>query len=185
VNTSFERLWDEFNAPLKTFIKHRINNDQDVDDIVQIIFMKINENIDHLVKTDKLQAWIYSIARNTIYDFYRAQKHDLYIDNLAEDLFCSTQEEALLNGEIAQCLKSMIQYLPEKYQQAMILTEYQNLTQRELAIQMGISISGAKSRVQRARTMLKEMILNCCIIEQDHRGNIIDYKQKNKNCEHC
>jgi RNA polymerase sigma-70 factor (ECF subfamily) len=185
LNTSLECLWDEFSTPLKTFIKHRVNNDQDAEDILQIIFLKINDNIDNLVNGDRIQAWIYTIARNTIYDFYRAQKHDLYIENLAEDKLCNQQEDELLNYEIAQCLKSMIQYLPDKYKQAIILTEYHNLTQRELALQLGISVSGAKSRVQRARALLKEMILDCCSIEQDYRGNIIEYKYKNISCEHC
>lgn len=185
MNTRFDSIWDEFSTPLKTFVKNRINNDQDAEDILQIIFLKINDNIDNLIKIDKTQTWIYKIARNTIYDFYRSQKHDLYIDNLAEDTLCDQQEEASLNNEMAQCLKNMIQYLPDKYKQALILTEFENLTQKELALQLNISVSGAKSRVQRARAMLKEMILNCCNIEQDHRGNIIDYKYKNKNCEHC
>jgi RNA polymerase sigma-70 factor (ECF subfamily) len=185
LNTSFESIWDEFSTPLKAFIKNRINNDQDAEDILQIIFLKIHNNIDNLIDIDKAQTWIYTISRNTIYDFYRAQKHNLYIDNLAEDTFCNQQEEASLNNEMAQCLKNMIQYLPYKYKQALILTEFENLTQKELALQLGISVSGAKSRVQRARAMLKEMILNCCNIEQDHRGNIIDYKYKNRNCEHC
>jgi RNA polymerase sigma-70 factor (ECF subfamily) len=185
LNTSFESIWDEFSTPLRTFIKNRINNDQDVEDILQIIFLKIHNNIVNLIEIDKAQTWIYTIARNTIFDFYRAQRHDVYIDNLAEDTFCIQQEESSLNNEMAKCLKNMIQYLPYKYKQALILTEYENLTQKELALQLGISISGAKSRVQRARAMLKEMILNCCNIELDHRGNIIDYKYKNRNCDHC
>jgi RNA polymerase sigma-70 factor (ECF subfamily) len=69
---------------------------------------------------------------------------------LAEDTFCYQQEESSLNNEMAKCLKNMIQYLPYKYKQALILTEYEDLTQKELALQLGISISGAKSRVQRA-----------------------------------
>jgi RNA polymerase sigma-70 factor (ECF subfamily) len=182
---SFECLWEEFNTPIKTFIKHRVHNEQDAEDILQIIFLKINQNIEHLVNLDKMQVWIYTIARNTIYDFYRTQKHDLFIDTLPESKLCDPPEEEILNTDIAKCLESMIQYLPDKYKQALILTEYQNLTQRELALKMGISLSGAKSRVQRARAMLKEMILNCCTIEQDCRGNIIDYKHKKNKCKHC
>jgi RNA polymerase sigma-70 factor (ECF subfamily) len=185
LNTSFESIWDEFSIPLKAFIKKHINNDQDVEDVLQTIFLKIHNNIDNLAKIDKEKNWIYTITRNTIYDFYRSQKHELYIDNLSEDTFCNQQEEDSLNYEMAQCLKNMIQYLPDKYKQALILTEFENLTQRDLARQLGLSISGAKSRVQRGRAMLKEMILNCCSIEQDHRGNIIDYKYKKSNCEHC
>ncbi len=185
MSTNFESLWDEFSTPLKTYIKHHVNNDEDVEDLLQTVFFKINSKIDSIIDVKKIHSWVYTIARNTIYDYYRAQKHDLYIEDLAEYKFCNPKEEDLLNNDIARCLQSMIQYLPEKYKQALILTEYQNLTQKELSIQLGISLSGAKSRVQRARVLLKEMILNCCSIEQDCRGNIIDYKHKKGNCKHC
>lgn len=79
----------------------------------------------------------------------------------------------------------MIQDLPDIYKQALILTEFDNYTQKELAMQLGLSVSGAKSRVQRARHKLKGMLLNCCSIEQDHRGNVIDYKQKDNKCNYC
>jgi RNA polymerase sigma-70 factor (ECF subfamily) len=185
LNANFESIWEEFSIPMKAFVKKRINNDQDAEDIVQIIFLKIHDNIDNLIKVDKAHSWIYTIARNTIFDFYRTQKHDLCLENLTEDIYSDQQEEVVLNNEMAQCLKNMIQYLPEKYKQAIVLTEFENLTQKELGLHLGISESGAKSRVQRARAKLKEMILNCCYVEKDHRGNIIDYKVKNNDCNHC
>ncbi|MDA8226295.1 MAG: sigma factor-like helix-turn-helix DNA-binding protein [Desulfitobacterium hafniense] len=79
----------------------------------------------------------------------------------------------------------MVDSLPETYKQAILLTEFQNMTQKELSEKLGISISGAKSRVQRGRKMLKEMLLGCCQLEVDRRGNIIDYQHKNSECEYC
>ena len=79
----------------------------------------------------------------------------------------------------------MINSLPEKYKQALILTEFQNLTQKELAERMGLSVSGAKSRVQRARIKLKELLLGCCSLEFDHYGNVIDYEHKCSDCKFC
>jgi len=183
--TSVESIWEEFSIPLKSFIKKRINNDLDVEDILQIVFLKIHNNIDNLKESNKMHSWIYTIARNTIFDFYRARQDELYIECLTEDVFTEAHDEITVNNEIAQCLKIMIQHLTEKYKQALILTEFQNLTQKELALQMGLSVSGAKSRVQRARTHLKEMLLNCCDLEKDKRGNVIDYKVKSKDCNYC
>ena len=62
------------------------------------------------------------------------------------------------------------------------VTEYQGLTQRELAEKLGLSFSGAKSRVQRAREKLKKMLLDCCHFELDRRGKVIDYRP---NCDCC
>lgn len=86
------------------------------------------------------------------------QKSEEDVLELSEDIINETEYELTANDEIAQCLKAMINYLPEKYKQAIKLTEFQNLTQRELGERMGLSVSGAKSRVQRARLKLKEML---------------------------
>jgi len=76
----------------------------------------------------------------------------------------------------------MVDSLPADYRQALLLTEYQGLTQRELAQKLGLSVSGAKSRVQRAREKLKAMLLDCCHFEFDRRGKVIDYQP---NCACC
>ena len=66
-----------------------------------------------------------------------------------------------------------------------MLTEYSNITQKQLSEQLGISLPGAKSRVQRGRKMLKDMILDCCNLEFDQNGSIIDYKCKTKGNKFC
>lgn len=185
MTTCIESIWEEFNTPLKSFINRRVKNDQDVDDILQNVFYKIHNNISSLRKAEKIYAWVYRIARNAITDFYRAQKSELDITELSEDILSDTEDEMSANDEIALCLKAMIKHLPEKYKQAIVLTEFQNITQKELSERMGLSVSGAKSRVQRARIKLKEMLLGCCHLEFDRLGNVIDYKHKCSDCEFC
>lgn len=176
-------LWEEFSIPLRKFISKRISNQQNTEDILQEVFLKINSNIGDLKDKQKLQAYIYKIARNTIIDFYR-RNAKVEIE-LPTDLINEIDEDNSMNEEISACLKPMINRLPEKYKQAIILTEYKNITQKELSEQLGISLSGAKSRVQRGRKMLKDMILDCCNLEFDNNGNIIDYKYKTKGCKSC
>ncbi len=72
----------------------------------------------------------------------------------------------------------MIEELPEPYRQAPLMTEYQGLTQKQLAESQGLSLSGAKSRVQRAREKLRDMLLQCCHFEFDRRGGIVDYYER-------
>jgi RNA polymerase sigma-70 factor, ECF subfamily len=183
--TSVERIWGEFNIPLKDFIRRRVKNDQDVEDILQTVFYKIYNNVNNLNEVEKIHAWIYCITKNTIVDFYRVQKKEVNITGLSDDIIDEVQEENCVNLEIAQCLKTMIQFLPEKYKQAIMLTEFENLTQKELGDRLGLSVSGAKSRIQRARIKLKEMLLSCCYLEFDRLGNVIDYKHKCSDCKYC
>lgn len=185
MNTAFEGIWDEFNIPLRRYITRRVNNNQDVEDIVQTVFQKLLSNLHKLEDEDKLHAWVYSITRNAIIDFYKSQKRELNIDDYIWDIQMEADNSSKIVDEIAQGIQIMIQYLPEKYKEAIILTEFQNLTQKEMANRLGLSIPGAKSRVQRARKQLKTMLLNCCDFEKDCRGNIIDYKRKDEKFDCC
>ena len=75
--------------------------------------------------------------------------------------------------------------LPEKYRQALMLTEFRGMKQTELAEQLGISLSGAKSRVQRGREMLRESLLDCCHFEFDRLGGMIAYTLRPDCCQAC
>jgi RNA polymerase sigma-70 factor (ECF subfamily) len=80
--------------------------------------------------------------------------------------------------ELSPCVRTMVTSLPTQDRQALILTEYQGLTQKDLAERLGLSFSGAKSRVQRARAKLKQQLLECCHFELDRRGHVIDYQPR-------
>lgn len=185
MDIEFTTLWKEFSVPLKSFIKKRIPNEHDTEDILQEVFYKIHNNIGSLKNDNKIHAWVYRITRNAIVDYYRKKNNPLELTELTEDLTKDPDDDVSTNEEIISCLNAMINHLPEKYKQAIILTEFQNLTQKDLSEKMGLSLSGAKSRVQRARAMLKETLLGCCNLEFDRLGNIIEYTHKTKNCKYC
>jgi RNA polymerase sigma-70 factor (ECF subfamily) len=78
-------------------------------------------------------------------------------------------------SELFPAVRAMLNSLSPQDRQALILTEYQGLTQKEFGERMGLSFSGAKSRVQRAREKLKQQLLACCHFELDRRGHILNY----------
>lgn len=172
------KIWEEFSARLKGFIFKRIQNEYDVEDILQEIFFKIYINILNLKEKDKLNAWVYQIARNSITDYYRQKGKVVidYMEAIEDEIDLSIAADN--SGVALSCLKPMINDLPEIYKQAIVLTEFQGLTQQEMAKRLGLSLPGAKSRVQRAREKLKGMLLNCCRFEIDRYGNILDYQPK-------
>ncbi len=182
---SINHIWEELSLPLKSFIKKRIANEADADDILQEVFMKIHNNINDLSDDHKIHAWVYRITRNAIVDYYRRHDKSIELSELSEEITMEPDEDITSNMEIAACLKSMIESLPEKYKEAVLLTEFQNLTQKELSDRMGLSLSGAKSRVQRGRRKLKEMLLGCCQLEFDRLGNVIDFQHKSSDCKYC
>jgi RNA polymerase sigma-70 factor (ECF subfamily) len=76
----------------------------------------------------------------------------------------------------------MVERLPAAYREAVLLTEYEGLTQQELAEHADLSLSGAKSRVQRARKHLKEQLLACCEVQLDWAGHLVDYQPRSGSC---
>jgi RNA polymerase sigma-70 factor (ECF subfamily) len=79
----------------------------------------------------------------------------------------------------------MVERLPQPYREAVELAEFEGLTQRALADRLGISLSGAKSRVQRAREQLRTMLLDCCRIETDARGGVVDCQRTERSDGYC
>lgn len=176
---STEKIWEDFSKRLRTFISNRISNPSHIDDILQDVFVKIHKNIGLLEDDTRIRSWVYRIARNTVIDYYRRQK----IREEDIDAFQIDDEDTLINNdeidvenpakEVASGLKEMIEALPEKYSQALILVELEGLSQVELAKRLDISVSGAKSRVQRGRQLLKDSLMKCCHFEFDRFGTII------------
>lgn len=171
-----EHAWEAFHIPLKQFILKRVPEQQSAEDILQDVFLKIHMRIDTLRDEEKLQSWMYQVTRNAIADYYRTH---LTTTELSEELL--VLEPAVDDDvvrELIPCIKAMVDSLPADYRQALLLTEYQGLTQKELGARLGLSFSGAKSRVQRAREKLKTMLLDCCYFEFDRLGRVIDYQPK-------
>jgi RNA polymerase sigma-70 factor (ECF subfamily) len=178
MNDHLELLWDQYSRRLLAFIRSRVGNDADAEDILQEVFIRVHRNLCCLPQPEwrRPESWIYQIARHLIIDHYRRQRAQAPIpeDWPAQPDMPEEDPEATL----ALSLKQLITELPEPYRQALILTEYQGLSQKQLAERMGISLSGAKSRVQRARDKLRDMLLRCCHFEFDRRGHIVNYEQR-------
>ncbi|NOZ70431.1 MAG: RNA polymerase sigma factor SigZ [Chloroflexi bacterium] len=172
-----EHLWREFSKDLRAFITRRVPNEQDADDILQEAFIKIHKHLNSLENEDRLAAWIYQITRRTIADYYRRAKPGVPLPPDWEEAAASSGEgESEVEAEVASWLKPMIAELPPKYREALRLTEFEGLNQKQLAAKLGLSHSGAKSRVQRGRALLRKQVLDCCHLEFDRRGGIIDYQ---------
>jgi RNA polymerase sigma-70 factor (ECF subfamily) len=176
MNDNLELLWDQYSTRLRAFIRSRVWDDAEAEDILQEVFIRIHRHLCCQPEWNKPKSWIYQIARNLIIDHYRRQRETVELPEglPAEPDMPEEDPEAVL----ALSLKEMIDALPEHYRQALLLTEYQGLSQKQLAERLGLSLSGAKSRVQRARERLRDMLLRCCHFEFDRRGRIVDYYQR-------
>ena len=178
-----ERLWREYHTRLLGFIEARVHDPATSEDILQEVFLKVHSRIETLRDSNKLESWVYQITRNAIIDHYRSRRASVELPEAAAALEEDPTDRE--RREMARCLLPMVESLPESYRDAVKLSEIEGLTQSEVAQRNGLSLSGAKSRVQRGRAMLKSKLQECCQFEFDRRGQIVDYKARSAGSCNC
>jgi RNA polymerase sigma-70 factor (ECF subfamily) len=174
------QIWNDYHSKLHGFIESRVGDASIADDILQEVFVRIHSRIDTLRNANKIRSWIYQITRNAIIDHYRAQKTTQEVPETLVAVEAEPSDQA--RQEIAGCLVPMIQALPETYRQTMMMSEIEGLTQKQVAEKQDLSVPGAKARVQRGRAKLRDMLLDCCQFQFDHRGRVMDYEDREGAC---
>ncbi len=171
-------LWQMHRSRLRDYIAKRVREREAVDDILQEVFIKVHAGLHTVRSHGSLSAWLYRIAANSIADHYRARQP--WEELPADDELAAPDAQPDPVAELAACLQPFIAALPETYRTAVQLAEIEGLPQKEVAHRLGISLSGAKSRVQRGREKLRLRLLDCCDIETGSKG-ITGYERRNCN----
>ena len=177
-----ENIWHEYHMKLATFIRSKVTEDV-ADDLLQDVFIKVHARIDSLKEDAKLESWLYQITRNTIIDHYRSKRTTEELPDWIEQP--QPEEEEVIRKELSSCLEPMVKKLPDKYRKAVQMSEIENKTQQEVAELEGISLSGAKSRVQRGRALLKTMLHDCCQFEINKDNQVVSYEKRDQDCKLC
>lgn len=181
----FLPIWKEYEPTLFSFLRKQVPDQASAQDVLQLTYLKASQNWSQLKHPEKANAWLMRIARHSLIDFFRKGKKEL---KLRQQLAVAPQLQLSedwneLQVQLARYIPTAIELLPDKYREAIRLTELEGLSQKELAHRLDISYSGAKSRVQRGREKLREIILECCLVETDAYGNILDYRPRPLQCK--
>lgn len=153
---------------LRRFVLSKVRNHQDAEDILQDVFIKVKLKSSQLHDESKVTQWFYQITRNSIMDYYRNKKK-----SIERDLVDTPENYNAFNDCVVDCLQELMKTLPSPYREALELADSQDVSQKELAKQLQISYSGLKSRVQRARKMLKDRMMELYKIQTDGYGNVL------------
>lgn len=187
--------WQELDRDLRAFIARRVRNQADVDDLVQRVLLQIVQSVNTLRHTERLHAWVYRTARNVVVDYYRSRGSRRALTTAAADgarsepalppaAFDDDDEAAALR-ELARCLGPMLRQLPAAHQEAVRLVDLEGATQQHAAVHAGVSLSGMKSRVQRGRQHLRDVLEACCRIDLDRRGGITAFAARHAGACTC
>ena len=173
-------IYKQFYSELLGYIKSKVKSSEDAEDILQNVFIKISSNLDNLAEEVKLKNWIYTISRNAIIDYYRinANKKKVAVNEEISDDILEPEEDPDPTKGLDQCMSSMIGLLPDEYRDIIIESEIKGVKQKDLADKYGIAYPSMRSKVQRGRERLKQLFYNCCQIETDKLGNVIEARGK-------
>lgn len=176
-----EEIWANYSSKLKNYIIKHVADRYEAEDILQEVGIRIQTNADKLKNVSNIEAWLYRVAYNLIVDYFRRTNKYSLMENIREIPIQVTPEQENYNKETAECLLQLVELLPKNYREAIIESDYNGKKQKVLGQKWGISYSGSKTRIQRARKKLKDTLLNCCQVESDNSGNIIEFRNKDNN----
>lgn len=169
-DASAGELWRAFSAPLRKFLRARTHTEADADDLLQDIFVRIHKRLPDLREPAKLQGWVFRIARNAVIDHYRTRREHLPLDFELESEDPAGEDAV----DLSPALRKFIAALPPTYREPLVRHEFQGEALQDVAESLGLSLTATKSRVRRARLMLREMFDQCCRFEFDRRGRVIE-----------
>jgi RNA polymerase sigma-70 factor, ECF subfamily len=169
--------WDSVQRELKRFVYKRVKDKALTEDIVHDVFLKVQAKIHQVKESDKVFGWIYQITRNTITDHFRKHSKELNLNDIDWE-----SSPPNFNDCVTNAINELIPSLPDKYRIPLEMTEFQNLSQLEVAGKLNLNYTTAKARVQRARQMLKEKLDEILVVKTDGFGNVVLCKDRGPCC---
>ncbi|MEQ9503947.1 MAG: RNA polymerase sigma factor SigZ [Deltaproteobacteria bacterium] len=176
--TSWEALANE----MRPFVRRRVASEADADDVLQEVLLRVHRGLDGLEDEQRFAGWIHRVAYNAIADHLRVRQRHPIAEASNETAAPELEPEDTTREALKQTLSLFVAQLPSPYREAITLVELEGLSQREAADLVGISVSGMKSRVQRGRQRLREMLEDCCEIALDARNKVLDCRPRGDDC---
>lgn len=174
----FNEIWDQHKSYLLNFIRSKVEDEKAVEDLLQEVSIKLYNNITRQTEIINYKKWLFQVTRNTIADFYRKNKKHSEIP---------IEQPQMLTASSTSCICDLSEfvirkYLPEKYGKPLYLSDLEQKPQQEIAEILNLSLTATKSRIQRARLKLKDLVEDCLEISYNSKGQISDFHLK-KGCE--
>lgn len=163
------KAWRQHKTELRGFLTNRAGSAFEADDLLQEVFLKALLQGKDFCCIDDPRAWLFHVARNLLIDRMRLSKEQVPLpDDLCEQSVSGFEPVDLLS----QCLPRVLSELSPEDREAIWLCDMQGMTQKDYAHRLGITLSAAKSRVQRARLRLREQLAEACQVTFDDKGNV-------------
>ncbi len=166
---STEEVWNQYGEDVLGYFSRKTNDPELASDLRQEVFLRVHQRLGSLREHQKTAHWLSAISRNVLVDHWKQKGRER-----SSVLLPKEHEDGSLHRMADVCIQNMIKTLPEKYAGPLAMGDLEGVKQQQIAEQYQITLSGAKSRIQRGRVMLKEAIQNCCKVELNKRNELVD-----------
>lgn len=170
--TSPDLAYRNFRQSLRRYIARRLNDVEEIDDVLQDVFLRVARNRDALANAHEPLAWLYAVARSALIDHYRSRAKHAAVDIGGVPTDVAETPPDAVPDEFSDCLAPLLERLPDTYRDAIQFVDIDGGRQTDFAATRGLALSTVKSRVQRGRKQMKSAILACCRVERDGRRNV-------------
>lgn len=173
-------IWTTYSEDLKRFIFNKVNDKAAAEDVLQDTFIKIHVKLHTLKDITKLKSWLFSVARNTLINYFRSTNKTFEIAGFETE----TNSEIKAHTE-KDCLQGILKNLPKKYRDPIYLSDIKGLKQQDIAEQLHLPLSTVKSQIQRARKQIAQGFMDCCGFVMNNEGHLVGEIQEKPDCKVC
>ncbi|MCX7246184.1 MAG: sigma-70 family RNA polymerase sigma factor [Burkholderiales bacterium] len=163
--------WRAHEPELRGWLRHRLSNPAEADDLLQDLFLKALRQGERFCSVQNARAWLFEVARNTLADHLRVARITV---ELPEDLAAPAEQTDTVDT-LTACLPRVLSELSAEDREAITLCDLQGMAQADYARQKNLSLSAAKSRIQRARLRLRQRMTEGCQVQLDATGRVSDF----------
>ena len=148
-----EQIYKEYQPKVRAYVRGKIQDPHDVEDLVSVVFMKVVKKLDSFdpVKAS-VSTWVYTITRNTVTDYLRTRRSMVVF----EDYMSDEESAAELTDEALENLAEALLSLTERERDLIVLHYYSGHTLKTVAEMMGMSYINAKVIHKKALNGLRE-----------------------------
>jgi len=183
----FHGIYKTFHPKIVGYLAHVVGW-RDAEDLTQEVFVKVNQALDSFRGESRVSTWIYRIATNAALDklrspsFQQTGRKSLSGDSIGEGEIeimdknawtgenTPSIETSVVRKEMNECIRGVVEKLPENYRTVVVLSELEGFRDDEIAEILGVSIHTAKIRLHRARARLKNELEAHCNFYRDERN---------------
>ena len=169
--TCLTDAWTAHAPELRGWLRRRVGDSALADDLMQDLFLKALGQGERFCTLKNTRAWLFEVARNLLADQRRVAHHMV---DLPDDLTAQTDDADAVDT-LTACLPRVLSELSADDREAITLCDLQGMAQADFAKTKGLSLSAAKSRVQRARVRLRAQMSEACQVQMDAVGRVRDF----------